>query len=60
MFHAPDVTDQPISPERRLVPLAELRRPLLPPRIGRPSVAALMLDEAETGRHGGGIVVPLG
>ncbi|MEV5710623.1 NAD(P)H-binding protein [Actinoallomurus sp. NPDC052274] len=60
VFHAPDLTDGPIEPGRRVVPLAELRRPLLPPRISRASVAALMLDEAQRGDHGGGIVVPLG
>ncbi|MGW0193978.1 NAD(P)-dependent oxidoreductase [Nonomuraea sp. NPDC003201] len=60
VFHAPDLTNGPISPNRRLVPLAELRRPLLPPRMSRATAAALMLDEVETGSHRGGIVVPLG
>ncbi|GAA2603040.1 NAD(P)-dependent oxidoreductase [Streptomyces axinellae] len=60
VFHAPDLTDGPVSPERRLVPLAELRRPLLPPRMSRATVATLLLDEAETGAHGGEVVVPLG
>ncbi|MFE7114791.1 NAD(P)-dependent oxidoreductase [Streptomyces sp. NPDC057654] len=60
VFHAPDLTGGPLSPNRRIVPLADLRRPLLPPRMSRASVAALMLDEAETGAHGGAIVVPLG
>ncbi|MFE1932764.1 NAD(P)-dependent oxidoreductase [Streptomyces sp. NPDC056669] len=60
VFHAPDVTDGPLSPTRRTVPLAELRRPLLPPRISRTTLAALLLDEAETGKHGNGILVPLG
>ncbi|MGP2435965.1 NAD(P)-dependent oxidoreductase [Streptomyces sp. JW3] len=59
VFHAPDVTDGPLSPTRRTVPLAELRRPLLPPRISRATLASLLLDEAEAGRHGAGIVVPL-
>lgn len=59
VFHAPDVTDGPLSPTRHVVPLAELRRPLLPPRISRATVAALLLDEAETGGHGPGIAVPL-
>jgi hypothetical protein len=59
VFHAPDVTDGALAAERRVVPLAELRRPLLPPRISRSTLAALMLDEAETGEHGNGIVVPL-
>ncbi|MFG2398442.1 NAD(P)-dependent oxidoreductase [Streptomyces lydicus] len=60
VFHAPDLTNGPISPNRRLVPLAELRRPLLPPRMSRATAAALLLDEAESGNHGGGIVVPVG
>ncbi|MFE9568253.1 NAD(P)-dependent oxidoreductase [Streptomyces sp. NPDC006692] len=59
VFHAPDVTDGPLSSTRSVVPLAELRRPLLPPRISRTTLASLLLDEAETGRHGNGIVVPL-
>lgn len=41
------------------MPLAELRRPLLPPRISRTTLAALLLDEAETGKHGNGILGPL-
>lgn len=59
VFHAPDVTDGPLSPTRHIVPLEDLRRPLLPPRISRATLASLLLDEAETGRHGTGIVVPL-
>ncbi|GCD44382.1 hypothetical protein [Streptomyces paromomycinus] len=58
-FHAPDLKDGPLSPGRRLVPLADLPRPLLPPRISRATVAALMLDEAQTSGHGGETVVPL-
>ncbi|GAA2120545.1 NAD(P)-dependent oxidoreductase [Actinomadura napierensis] len=59
VFHAPDLWVGPISPTRRIVPLADLKRPLLPPRISRASLASLMLDEAETGHHTGEIVVPL-
>lgn len=59
VFHAPDLQGGPISPTRHIVPLADLRRPLLPPRISRASLASLMLDEAENGYHAGGIVVPL-
>ncbi|WP_328330556.1 MULTISPECIES: NAD(P)-dependent oxidoreductase [unclassified Streptomyces] len=59
VFHAPDVTDGPLSPTRSVVPLAGLRRPLLPPRISRTTLASLLLDEAEKGGHGNGIVVPL-
>ncbi|MEU7321666.1 hypothetical protein ABZ682_14095 [Streptomyces griseoviridis] len=60
VLHAPDVTDGPLSLTRRTIPLAELRRPLLPSRISRATVAALLLGEAEAERRGGGIVVPLG
>ncbi|MEY9854812.1 NAD(P)-dependent dehydrogenase (short-subunit alcohol dehydrogenase family) [Catenulispora sp. GAS73] len=60
VLHAPDLGNGPISPRRGVVPLAEYRRPLLPPRISRATVAALMLDEAEAGANGGGIVVPRG
>ncbi|MFJ6605133.1 NAD(P)-dependent oxidoreductase [Streptomyces lydicus] len=59
VFHAPDVTDGPLSSTRRVVPLADLRRPLLPPRISRITLASLLLDEAESGKQGNGIVVPL-
>ncbi|MBE1586705.1 NAD(P)-dependent oxidoreductase [Nonomuraea angiospora] len=59
VFHAPDVTDGPLSSAGRIVPLAELRRPLLPPRISRATLASLLLDEAETNKHGSGIAVPL-
>lgn len=59
VFHAPDVTGGPLSPTGHVVPLAQLRRPLLPPRISRATLAALLLDEAEAGKHGTGIVVPL-
>ncbi|MFJ2771390.1 NAD(P)-dependent oxidoreductase [Streptomyces sp. NPDC087300] len=60
VFHAPDITDGPLSPTRHVVRLADLRRPLLPPRISRATVAALLLDEAATGGSGAGIVVPQG
>jgi hypothetical protein len=60
VFHAPDLADGPVSSRRRVVGLADYPRPLLPPRISRATVAALMLDEAESGSQGRGIVVPLG
>ncbi|MFE6485737.1 hypothetical protein ACFVGN_22765 [Streptomyces sp. NPDC057757] len=41
------------------MPQAELRRPLLPPRISQTTLAKPLLDEAEAGRYGNGIVVPL-
>lgn len=60
VVHAPDLGNGPVSSGRRTVPLAGYRRPLLPPRISRATVAASLLDEAETGGHPGEIVVPLG
>jgi hypothetical protein len=60
VFHAPDLGNGAISSERRIVRLAEYPRPLLPPRITRATLAALMLDEAEAGESGAEIVVPLG
>ncbi|GAA1986290.1 NAD(P)-binding oxidoreductase [Catenulispora subtropica] len=59
VVHAPDLGGGPVASGRRMVPLAEYRRPLLPPRISRATVAALMVDEAETGGHASAIVVPL-
>ncbi|MBO1330703.1 NAD(P)-dependent oxidoreductase [Streptomyces sp. VRA16 Mangrove soil] len=59
VFHAPDLWVGSVSPKRRLVPLADVERPVLPPHISRATLAALMLDEAEKGRHSGEIVVPL-
>jgi uncharacterized protein len=59
VFHSPDLGHGPIAPGRHVVPLAGLRRPLLPLRVSRATVAALMLDEAEKGEHAGKIVVPL-
>ncbi|WP_202235021.1 NAD(P)-dependent oxidoreductase [Actinacidiphila reveromycinica] len=59
VFHAPDLTDGPVDPTRRTVPLADYPRPLLPPRMSRATVAALMLAEAEKPAPTPGIVVPL-
>ncbi|GCD97901.1 hypothetical protein [Embleya hyalina] len=59
VFHAPEVTGGPLGPTRSVVPPAQLRRPLLPPRISRTTPASLLLDEAESGRYGNDIVVPL-
>ncbi|MET7487616.1 NAD(P)H-binding protein [Streptomyces sp. NPDC005538] len=59
VFHAPDLWVGAVSPKRRIAPLADVKRPVLPPHISRATLAALMLDEAEKGGHGGEIVVPL-
>lgn len=60
VFHAPDVANGPVSPRRRLVPLAEYPRPFLPPRITRATLAALLIDEAEAAAHRAEVLVPLG
>ena len=60
VVHAPDLSGGSINPAAQLVALGDVRRPLLPPRISRATVAAVMLDEAETGAHQGVVVVPLG
>jgi uncharacterized protein YbjT (DUF2867 family) len=59
VFHAPDLTDGPVAPACRTLPLADYPRPLLPPRMSRASVASLMLAEAEKPAPTPGIVVPL-
>ncbi|WP_037569012.1 NAD(P)-dependent oxidoreductase [Phaeacidiphilus oryzae] len=62
VFHAPDLRVGGIAPQRRVLPLAEFKRPLLPPHVSRATLVELILDEAEgkNGGHGGEIVVPLG
>jgi len=59
VFHAPDLWVGGVSPTRRTLPLAQVRRPVFPPHMSRASLAACMLDEAETGAHAGSIVVPV-
>ncbi|MEY9931126.1 NAD(P)-dependent dehydrogenase (short-subunit alcohol dehydrogenase family) [Catenulispora sp. GP43] len=52
VVHAPDLGNGPLSPRRGAVRLADYPRPLMIPRISRATAAAVLLDEAETGRHG--------
>jgi hypothetical protein len=60
VVHAPDLGNGPLGPERRILRLAAYQRPLMPRRISRATLAALMLDEAESGEYGAEIVVPAG
>jgi hypothetical protein len=59
VFHAGPLSDGPPGPFRRTVGLAEAPRRLFPARVSRATVAAAMLDEAESPGYAGGIAVPL-
>lgn len=59
VFHAARLTNGPLSAEHRTVPLADAPRHLMPPGISRATVAAAMLDEAESASHPGQILIPL-
>jgi hypothetical protein len=57
VFHAGPLADRPAGPGARTVPLDRAKRGF-PARVSRATVAVLMLDEAEQGRHPGAVVVP--
>ena len=59
VFHAGPLSDALLSPTRRTVALAQAPRRLFPAGVGRASVAAAMLDEAERPRHSGQVLLPL-
>ncbi len=59
VFHAGPLTDHAVSPTRRTVGLDAVPRRLFPARVSRATVAAAMLDEAETPRFPGTTAVPL-
>jgi uncharacterized protein len=59
VFHAGPMSGAPVSPARRTVELDGVPRRVFPASVGRATVAAAMLDEAERPRHAGRIVVPL-
>ncbi|HVV20445.1 MAG TPA: NAD(P)H-binding protein [Pseudonocardiaceae bacterium] len=59
VFHAGPLSDGPLSPSRRTVGLAGVPRRVFPARVSRATVAAAMLDEAETPRYQGTTAVPL-
>ncbi|MEU9408267.1 NAD(P)H-binding protein [Streptomyces sp. NPDC048281] len=59
VFHAGPMSDALLSPTRRTVPLDEAPRRVFPARIGRATIAAAMLDEAEYPHFPGRIAIPL-
>jgi hypothetical protein len=59
VFHCGPLTNKTLSPSRRTVTLAQTPHRFFPARVSRATVAAAMLDEAETGTHPGMILVPL-
>lgn len=59
VFHAGPMSNSPESADRRTVALAELPRRFFPAGVSRATVAAAMLDEAETPRFAGAIAIPL-
>jgi hypothetical protein len=59
VFHAGPLSGAPLSPSRRTVGLEEVPRRLFPASVGRATVAAAMLDEAERPRYPGTTAVPL-
>jgi uncharacterized protein len=59
VFHAGPLGNGPLSPGRRTVGLNDYPRRLFPAGVSRATVAAAMLDEAESPRYQGAIAIPL-
>jgi uncharacterized protein len=59
VFHAGPLTGGTLSPARRTVGLETYPRRLFPAKVSRATVAAAMLDEAESPRYAGTIAIPL-
>jgi uncharacterized protein len=59
VFHAGPLSLGPLSPHRRTVGLDAAPRSVFPSRVSRATVAAAMLDEAESPRFAGRIALPL-
>ncbi|MFJ3899820.1 NAD(P)H-binding protein [Streptomyces sp. NPDC090083] len=59
VFHAGPMSEGPLSPTMRTVPLDQAPRRVFPARISRATIAAAMLDEAENPRYPGRIAIPL-
>jgi uncharacterized protein len=59
VFHAGPLTNGPLSPARRTVGLDAYPRRVFPAGVSRATVAAAMLDEAESPRYAGTIAVAL-
>ena len=59
VFHAGPLTNGPLGQDRRTVGLDAYPRRLFPAGVSRATVAAAMLDEAESARFAGMIAIPL-
>jgi hypothetical protein len=59
VFHAGPLSNGPLSSARRTVDLDACPRRLFPATVSRATVAAAMLDEAESPRYAGMIAIPL-
>src|SRR5580692_6569073 len=59
VFHAGPLGNGPLSPARRTVGLDAYPRRIFPAGVSRATVAAAMLDEAESPRFAGSIAIPL-
>ena len=59
VFHAGPLGNGPLSAGRRTVGLDAYPRRIFPAGVSRATVAAAMLDEAESPRHQGAIAIPL-
>lgn len=59
VFHAGPLTNGPLRSARRTVGLDAYPGRLFPARVSRATVAAAMLDEAESPRYPGTIAIPL-
>lgn len=59
VFHAGPLSDGALSPDRRTVGLGAYPGRIFPVGVSRATVAAAMLDEAESPRFAGAIAIPL-
>lgn len=59
VFHSGPFSNNPLSATRRTVGLEQAPKKLFPARVSRETVAAAMLDEAESPRFPGLIALPL-
>jgi hypothetical protein len=59
VFHAGPLSDGPVSPARRTVGLDAVPRRFFPAGVSRATVAAAMLDEAESAHFPGAVAIPL-
>ncbi len=59
VFHAGPYSSGPLGPQRRTLALDQAPRRAFPARVSRATVAAAMLDEAETRAHPGTTLVPV-